>query len=658
VSFKNVYKSVRDSVHGFVFLTPIEQYIVDKPEFQRLRFVLQQSTAFQVFPSNSTSRFSHSLGAAHLAGHMFVCAVMNASKADREHFLNAARELIESARVELNFARQGGVPDPLLPQFDSLIGPPFLSHLYPPISDDSSAGELLRIELANDKLPSLVVIGVLWQAIRLATLVHDLGHLPMSHLFEQALAELGRDSEDRDLRPFLIDSFKKLFEGGDLAKAGMLDVAPEPHEAIGCILFKNIDSPDIGSAHGKLFDIVASIAKRIVVSLVPSKLGKSGKKDFPPRLCVISAMHGLMAGSVDADRLDYSLRDPAAAAVEYGAINRRRLVRSIQFYRTARGLYDVCFDKRALPDIEFFFVQRYFAFRQIVSHHKVARSSAILRQIIRDVIWIAPSASGETQNVLRAYGFWNYDSSEAIRLGPLNPSTHRFGRFDDSWLRSFLFAIYRVLRADDTRSVAELCKGIDTASPESRLPLLIFAFLHRNIEACWSMCKCEADYLSLRSELRASLRKGSEKSRVSDDEIGQIVDVILRSEDPTILQTCTEHIQKACKESKLDVLVLVDRESIKLPRGKRPDDAVSVNLNGKISNAFACSPLMRSLDGLAVNIDTLRVFLIGPSVYREKLSETASQSKLRKAVVKGLANAARAVLQTRIKRVGKAESAA
>src|SRR5215217_9241066 len=51
-----------DPVHGDVYLTVLEQWLVDTPPFQRLRRVRQLGTTHLVYPGATHTRFSHSLG--------------------------------------------------------------------------------------------------------------------------------------------------------------------------------------------------------------------------------------------------------------------------------------------------------------------------------------------------------------------------------------------------------------------------------------------------------------------------------------------------------------------------------------------------------------------------------------------------------------------
>ena len=58
---------IRDEIHKDILVPPLHAAIIDTKEFQRLRSIQQLSTCEYVFPAANHNRFSHSLGAYHLA---------------------------------------------------------------------------------------------------------------------------------------------------------------------------------------------------------------------------------------------------------------------------------------------------------------------------------------------------------------------------------------------------------------------------------------------------------------------------------------------------------------------------------------------------------------------------------------------------------------
>ncbi|MBB5252413.1 HD domain-containing protein [Sulfurisphaera ohwakuensis] len=63
-------KKIFDEIHGYITLNDIETKLVDTPIFQRLRRVKQTSLAYIVYPGAMHTRFSHSIGALHLANRL------------------------------------------------------------------------------------------------------------------------------------------------------------------------------------------------------------------------------------------------------------------------------------------------------------------------------------------------------------------------------------------------------------------------------------------------------------------------------------------------------------------------------------------------------------------------------------------------------------
>ena len=62
---------IRDPIHGNIDIYPLEDKILNTRAFQRLRFISQLSLCSQVYPGAVHNRFSHSIGAMHLAGQMY-----------------------------------------------------------------------------------------------------------------------------------------------------------------------------------------------------------------------------------------------------------------------------------------------------------------------------------------------------------------------------------------------------------------------------------------------------------------------------------------------------------------------------------------------------------------------------------------------------------
>jgi HD superfamily phosphohydrolase len=63
--------SFPDPVYGRIRATEFERYIIDLPEFQRLKRIKQLGVAHVIFPGAIHTRFEHCVGTMHVADLIF-----------------------------------------------------------------------------------------------------------------------------------------------------------------------------------------------------------------------------------------------------------------------------------------------------------------------------------------------------------------------------------------------------------------------------------------------------------------------------------------------------------------------------------------------------------------------------------------------------------
>jgi HD superfamily phosphohydrolase len=343
---------VRDPVHGYVLFTGLEREILDHPVAQRLRHVSQSGMAQLVFPEVRSTRFSHSLGAMHLASRFFSTALRNASsetQGDTQERLKAAvlaqlgagmsQEARARAEEELN--RQG-----------------------------LRAGG----SVADEFRPYALLVE---QGLRLAALFHDLGHLPFSHDFEYALQAALR---------------RHVQHGGDrlptLGAVSRLAI----HEAIGYKLATLLQHQIFGQLEPpqKWVEVSFLLAENILharTELDPDREpGLGGPGDSTEGL--YQWLHSFVAGELDVDRCDYVLRDTRHYGFEFASFDLDRLVDNVVTCRS-RKVPDALFNA-VLPQgqsaLESFLLARYRMYQWGIFHHKVQQAAAALQKVTRDVL--------------------------------------------------------------------------------------------------------------------------------------------------------------------------------------------------------------------------------------------------------------------------------
>ncbi len=159
------------------------------------------------------------------------------------------------------------------------------------------------------------------QEVRIAGLLHDIGHGPFSHVFEEVLIEK-RGMNHEDVTEWLI--LKS--ELGDLLEAD-------------------------GISKNRIADLVRGRHKT--------------KKD--------AIIAGIVAGQIDSDKMDYLIRDSFYCGVNYGLVDIHRLIDSIEISKD----YQMYFDIAARGALESFLVARYEMFLNVY-YHKTVRSVEVM----------------------------------------------------------------------------------------------------------------------------------------------------------------------------------------------------------------------------------------------------------------------------------------
>lgn len=188
-------------------------------------------------------------------------------------------------------------------------------------------------------------------AVGAVALTHDLGHPPFSHALEQAFHTFAEPWFDALPAPY--GTFAEV-------KAPFHEVATTYllHQ-----LVADLREEDDASHFGSFLDLVLHIA------------GADPNKDS-----WASTLHGLIAGELDIDRLDYVMRDAQRAGTEFGSLDHIRLVDNTELHIVDRGesRFRLGVGVRARSAAESLLVQRAQSYRWIIFHHRVVASNLAL----------------------------------------------------------------------------------------------------------------------------------------------------------------------------------------------------------------------------------------------------------------------------------------
>jgi HD superfamily phosphohydrolase len=218
--------------------------------------------------------------------------------------------------------------------------------------------------------------------LRLAALLHDVGHAPFSHAGENTMALLPEEHPDYEL-----DTINpKKYEHEHYSKA-----------AIKYLFNQIIEEHPLGSAAGIRTDEVLLL------------LGDNTVKRQQRNLVILKE---LITGQIDADRADYLLRDSLHLGVNYGIYDRNRFVNCVTLGELESGSVVLAIEKGGWHIAESLVIARYQMFSQVY-FHKVRRIfdyhvSGALSEVLKssglpDGIFLPPTS----EENLKKYFEWD-----------------------------------------------------------------------------------------------------------------------------------------------------------------------------------------------------------------------------------------------------------
>ncbi len=205
------------------------------------------------------------------------------------------------------------------------------------------------------------------QALRLAGLLHDVGHLPFSHQVENALKRVYKNIKASDRILQKEKEFVSLYENITQNEKLVL------HEAIGenfvDILF-NVEL--IENAKNDEEKDYLKLIHKLSIYILQEKV--YNKFDF-------SVLHKIISGTIDADRLDYINRDMLASGYIGGANDNLRITKHTVLVKNKKS-YDISFFDMGLIDIEHLLEMRFNLYKKVIYNHGIAKTDALLESVV------------------------------------------------------------------------------------------------------------------------------------------------------------------------------------------------------------------------------------------------------------------------------------
>jgi len=285
---KNCVKPVIDPLHGQIGLTDLEDRVVNTKAFKRLKNVQQLGFASNIYPAATHKRYEHCIGTLHVTWTMLKQLLKNYIA--QQHWNN----------------------------YDVLD---FFS---------------------NDLLESL----------RLAALLHDAGHGPFSHSFEQVAVNLGQKLDHDDITTYLLtnglpeESLRNLFSDSELESFKQSEKLNSFRDGLGIIPLKNRET-------------IIGIYDRKYEMRLSKPNGFDNIRLF---------LNNLLKGDIGSDRIDYLLRDTYFSGLGH-RFNFSDLLENLRaIYDKSSGRLLLAVDVNGKSIVEFLMMTRFYHYK-LIAHH-------------------------------------------------------------------------------------------------------------------------------------------------------------------------------------------------------------------------------------------------------------------------------------------------
>ena len=217
--------------------------------------------------------------------------------------------------------------------------------------------------------------------VRLAGLLHDIGHYPLSHLCETPYKKNLEFIDEHDFVKHNINIFyERLYSETDISKTNKDTIAEGYMKKSNGLHHENIGNKIVLNNEYIRKIIVNECgenAPKIISDMIIGNVEDENAKD-------ISLLVQILHSELDADGIDYLMRDSYYSGTGFGHFELNQLVSSM-CVAEYNGFKILCINEKGITSADQYLINKFFSFKQIVFNRHVIILEWMIEQV---VIWM------------------------------------------------------------------------------------------------------------------------------------------------------------------------------------------------------------------------------------------------------------------------------
>jgi HD superfamily phosphohydrolase len=323
---------VMDPIHGGIPFFTHEKDVIDHVLFQRLRHIKQNDILFYVFPGATHTRFEHCVGTMHIAGKIFKSMIRN-------YLINRTQQDLTGEQID--------------------------------------------------------AIQYCYGCLRLAALLHDVGHMPFSHQFEDCDAGNTLLTNQDIIKKLWTEELNR-FIGSAPPKLSHESISVRcAYDILKSIPSLNFDIKDIiGMMENGFIEPSDKFCKHSLNAIkwfgrVPDIESKFSGKFIGN--AIQQLFKDIISCEIDADKMDYLLRDSYFSGCNYGFYNLDHLSKNICLgyeldINPSNTWVGIALNKKGLGALEDFVHSRFRMYLQVYNHKTVVGFKWLVRNALSELL--------------------------------------------------------------------------------------------------------------------------------------------------------------------------------------------------------------------------------------------------------------------------------